>query len=134
MIPISDAVGEILFEGLSILIADDEEANYELLRLYLEDTGANLLFANNGFEAVETCKTNTVHLVLMDIRMPVMNGIEAARTIKQFSSIPVIAVSAYTSDIGGLKNEENCFDHYMEKPVFQHKLIDNIKKVLSIQN
>ena len=86
-------------EGINILIADDEELNYLLLKEYLDGSGALISYAVNGKEAVEKCRENPVDLVLMDIRMPVMNGIEATSAIREFASIPVIAVSAFCYDL-----------------------------------
>jgi len=121
-----------MLEGLNVLIADDEELNYFLLEEYLSDSGANLIYAVNGLDAVNKCRASRVDLILMDIRMPVMDGIEATKEIKQFKKVPIIAISAYIFDIEKKKIKDVGFDIYIEKPVNPNILYDHIKKVMSL--
>ena len=84
----------------SILIAEDEEVNYlflEILLLEKMKLNCNIIHAKNGLEAVELCRGNSnIKLVLMDIKIPVLNGYEATRKIKEFSpDILVVDQSAY---------------------------------------
>ncbi|HBH48300.1 MAG TPA: hypothetical protein DDX98_06655, partial [Bacteroidales bacterium] len=79
-----------------ILIVDDEDVNAMFLDAVFQDTGARTLFAKNGLQAVELIKNiNKIDLVLMDLKMPVMNGIEATRAIRKLNqTIPIIAQTA----------------------------------------
>lgn len=102
-----------------ILVAEDEESNYSLVKYGLEKTGAILLWAKNGKEAAEMCLTNkAIDLVLMDIKMPKMDGLEAIRKIRiGRQDLPVIAVTAYaTNDDMDQCKEAGC-DEFVPKPV-----------------
>jgi signal transduction histidine kinase len=89
-----------------ILVAEDDEVNFKFIEAVLQDTSAQVLHASDGLQAVELCKTiNKIDLVLMDIRMPGIDGYEATRQIRQFNrNVPVIAQTAFM-----LENElEKC--------------------------
>jgi len=118
----------------TILIAEDEEDNYTFLEVLLKVTGANILWARNGIEAVEICRKNTgINLVLMDIKMPHMDGIEATTQIKKNrSTLPVIVQTAYAMSA----DEENCIkagcDAYISKPIKIESLFKVIKQYIGI--
>lgn len=101
-----------------ILIAEDEESNYTFLEHVLKRTGVRLLWAQNGKDAVNIAKNEKVDLVLMDIRMPGMDGYEATEIIKKENkALPVIAQTAYA-----LKGEKELSigsgcDDYISKPI-----------------
>jgi len=80
----------------TILIAEDEDINYFLLAEILEPTHARLLWAKTGLQAVSMSRNYNIDLILMDIKMPEMNGIDAARIIRaEQSDLPIIAQTAY---------------------------------------
>lgn len=81
----------------TVLVAEDEESNFQLLKTILKPFNFVLLRAYNGQEAVDECKKNPdIDLVLMDIRMPVMDGLAAMKKIKTFrENLPIIAVTAF---------------------------------------
>lgn len=118
--------------GKNILIAEDEESNYHLLESYLLKTKATLHWVRNGLEAINTIKEQNIDLILMDIKMPVMDGIEASAQIKKFSSsIPIIAQTAYA-----LKSEieeilKSGVDSYIIKPIKQSEILELIRKFLN---
>lgn len=114
-----------------ILIADDEEMNLYLISAYLSNSGAQLIYATNGKEAVELCRSNKIDLVLMDVHMPIMDGLEATEIIKENCNIPVIAVSALKMDLKSNDPRISLFDNYLEKPIKQEYLIQIIDSVLS---
>ena len=84
-----------------ILIVEDDEVNFRFLEAILDDSEAQILHASNGFQAVELCRSiSKIDLVLMDIKMPEMDGLEATRQIRQFNKkIPVIAQTAFIMEI-----------------------------------
>ncbi len=103
----------------TILIAEDEDVNWFFLYHVLKETGVKLHRALNGEEAVEYIKNgNRADLVLMDIKMPVMNGIEAMKKIKELKpDLPVIAQTAFALNDEERKNREQGFDEYITKPI-----------------
>ncbi len=84
-------------KGKTVLVAEDEDSNYDLLEIYLEGIGVSVIWAKNGQEAVEKCSERPeIDLVLMDLKMPVMNGFDATRLIRETRpNLPVIAQTAY---------------------------------------
>jgi len=82
-----------------VLVAEDDNMNYTLIKNYLSQLNIDLLRAVNGSEAVEICSSGRIDLVLMDIRMPVMDGYTATRLIKENNpDLTIIAQTAYTDD------------------------------------
>ncbi len=110
-----------------ILVAEDEDINWFLLNQMLSSYNFRLLRAVNGREAVELCKANeNINLVLMDIKMPEMNGYEALEEIRRFKpALPVIAQTAYAlpPDVERLKKS---FSDYVTKPINRHLLMEKI--------
>jgi CheY-like chemotaxis protein len=84
----------------TILIAEDIESNFKLIKYFLAGSNIEILRAVNGKEAVETCLSNRhINMVLMDIKMPVMDGYTATKLIRDaMPSIPIIAQTAYADD------------------------------------
>ena len=117
------------WEGKNILIVEDEEMNYQYLKTVLKKTKAGILWAEDGVEGVNKAKENDVHVILMDIQLPEMNGYEATRQIlKDNPDIPIIAQTAHA-----LKEEKSkCFEagavDYMAKPLNRKKLLELIDK------
>ncbi|MCD4746872.1 MAG: response regulator [Bacteroidales bacterium] len=117
----------------TILIAEDVESNFELIKTVLRKTKAKILWAKNGKEAVEECKTNdNINLILMDIRMPEMNGLIATSKIKQFrKNIPIIAQTAYAMVEDEIKSiNAGCIAH-ISKPIKPKLLLSKINKYLA---
>lgn len=115
----------------TILVAEDEESNYTFLEHVLKRTGVQLLWAQNGKDAVNLAQTEKVDLILMDIRMPGMDGYEATAIIKKENkSIPIIAQTAYA-----LKGEKELSigsgcDDYISKPIDISELMALLSKYL----
>lgn len=121
---------ELNLIGKTILIVDDVDDNSELFSFYLEETGANLLFANNGEAAIAICRKGpSVDLVLMDVQMPLTSGLDATREIRKFNQkLPIIAVSAYT--FSGDRQcclEVGC-NEFLTKPIDSEELFRTIRK------
>ena len=82
-----------------VMIAEDEEDNFHLLKYVLKDLNLDVIWAKNGQEAIDLCKKKNVSLVLMDIKMPTKDGLEATKEILKFQpQLPIIAQTAYTQE------------------------------------
>jgi len=120
-------------EGKSgtILIAEDDNVNFLLLKKTMQLKRHTIIRAINGKEAVDICINNpNIDLVLMDIKMPVMDGFEAFEKIKAFRpELPIIAQTAFSSNDEKEKIERMGFFGYITKPIHREKLFDMIEKV-----
>ncbi len=120
---------EHLKKSVHLLIAEDEDSNYFLIKAILANQDINIIRARNGSEAVELCRTMQVDIVLMDIKMPVMDGYEATRLIRKIKA----ATSRHCPNClynGGRKGKAltaGC-DDYITKPLRSGELIEIIKK------
>ncbi|MGF7139308.1 ATP-binding protein [Roseimarinus sediminis] len=124
--------GDINWSSKTILIAEDTESNYFFIEAFLERTHVNLLWAQDGEEAVQMFKDNHVNLVLMDIMMPEKDGYDATREIKAINpDIPVIAQTALALP----DDEEKCYnvgcDYVLVKPINSEDLIATIKRFIA---
>lgn len=114
----------------TILVAEDEESNYLFIETTLKRSFDKILKAVNGQEAVDLChKHPEIDLILMDIKMPVMGGIEATRLIKSFrKDLPIIAVTAYAQTGDEHRYREAGCDDYISKPFKKEKLVKLIEE------
>ena len=111
-----------------ILVAEDEDSNFELVKIVLSKR-YRLIRAKNGIEAVTYCEEDNPDLVLMDIRMPDMNGLDATRIIKEVHhDLPVVALSAYAFDENIREAKAAGCDEFMAKPFRVEDLIDLVEK------
>ena len=111
-----------------ILVAEDEDSNYELVRIVLSKR-YRLMRAVNGIEAVTLCEDEHPDMILMDIRMPGMNGLDATRIIKEVNhDIPVVALSAYAFDENIREAKAAGCDDFMAKPFRVEDLLDMVEK------
>ena len=113
-----------------ILVAEDEDSNYELVKIVLQKR-YKLIRAHNGIEAVTMNEDEHPDMILMDIRMPEMNGLDATRIIKEVSSdTPVVALSAYAFEENIREAKAAGCDDFMAKPFKVENLIEMVKKYL----
>lgn len=122
----------------TILVAEDEEVNYLYLEVLFEDEmkgNYKLIHAINGVEAVDICTQNkNIDLVLMDIKMPIMNGHEATEKIKSLCpDIPIIAQTAYSTEFDKKLALKHGCDDFISKPLNKEKLIYLINKYLKVK-
>jgi signal transduction histidine kinase/ligand-binding sensor domain-containing protein/CheY-like chemotaxis protein len=119
-------------KNLKIIIAEDDEANFAYIQKLVQRTGCIILHANNGKQVLFHLEKNPdIAFILMDIKMPIMDGIEALKEIrKRGLSIPVIAQTAYAlaDEINIFK--EAGFNEYLTKPIISSELFDRINKIL----
>ena len=126
----------VTFNGSKVLIADDIESNRLLLKEICKEMGMETLEAENGRQALEIIKLYVPDLILMDVRMPEMDGYEAVEIIKNDPSlkkIPVIAVTASVMSSDKAMINKARFDGYLRKPVILNELTDNLKKFLKYE-
>jgi len=115
-----------------ILIAEDDYYSFIFLREMLAATGVNIVHADNGIKAFAECMKNPeISVVLMDIKMPVVNGLESTRLIKKYKpNIRVIAQTAFAMQ----EDHERCIeagcDDYLSKPVISENLVAMLQKHL----
>lgn len=116
-------------EGKTILVAEDVASNYPFIDILLRSKNYNVLHAMNGYEAVETVRQQAVDLVLMDLKMPVMDGLTAIEKIREFKpDLPIIVLTASILP----SNRETAFhvgcNDYMTKPIDSKFLMETIAK------
>lgn len=110
-----------------ILVAEDSTDNQILIRHYLHSTGADVIFAANGQEALNESEKKSFDLVLMDLQMPIMDGYEATRSLRNAGfEKPIVAVTAHALREEKEKALQNGFDGYLTKPLTRRTLYDFI--------
>jgi len=115
-----------------ILIVEDEETNYLVLVLFLAKTKAKLTWAKNGLEALENVKNNNIDLILMDLKMPIMDGVEATKLIRLIKPTQlIIAQTAFAYKEEKTEFLKYGFNGYIEKPIIMEKLMKILNKVFS---
>ena len=114
----------------NILICDDEKDIVNALKIYLNDPDYVLFEAHNGQEAVDVVKENEIHLVLLDIMMPIMNGIEAMSQIRGFSNVPIILLTAKSEDADKVLGLNVGADDYITKPFSPLEVCARVKSQL----
>ena len=114
----------------NILICDDEKDIVNALKIYLNDPDYVLFEAHNGQEAVDVVKENEIHLVLLDIMMPIMTGIEAMSQIRGFSNVPIILLTAKSEDADKVLGLNVGADDYITKPFSPLEVCARVKSQL----
>ncbi|MDX1795241.1 MAG: transporter substrate-binding domain-containing protein [Hydrogenovibrio sp.] len=132
--PLSSHEGLIRFRPATILVVDDIEDNRELIRQNFKDSEITLLQAENGQQAIEQYRNHPLDLILMDIRMPVMDGYQAAQQIKAIDvDIPIIALTASVMQDEYEKAKRVHFDGYLRKPVMRADLFKALSQFLEYE-
>ena len=114
----------------SILICDDERDIRAALRIYLENEGYTVLEAENGEDALRILETREVHLLLMDIMMPVLDGVAATVRLRERYNLPVIFLSAKSEDMDKILGLGAGADDYVTKPFNVVELLARVKAQL----
>lgn len=124
-------------ERKKILVIDDDEKNRYLISFLLEKEGFEVVIATNGIEGIEAAKKWQVDLIIMDIKMPKMNGYETTkriRRLKKYKSISIIALTSYAM----MEDKERAMKAgctgYISKPITPETFLEEIKKYLEVKN
>jgi Cu+-exporting ATPase len=115
----------VRFEPARILVVDDVDFNRDLIQTYYEGFGLHVEEAENGRAALEACRRSRPDLILLDMRMPVMDGYETARALREDASlqgIPIVAVTASVLEEDVVRVEALC-DGYLRKPLRRAELL-----------
>ena len=115
---------------MNILICDDEKDIVSALEIYLTSDQYRLYKAYNGVEAVRICSEQEIHLILMDIMMPVMDGIMAMQRIRQSWNMPIILLTAKGEDIDKIMGLNQGADDYITKPFSMEELVLRIEAII----
>ena len=119
------------WEDRTVLVVEDNIANFYLLQAYLVKTKINILWAKDGKAAIDFTTQNNPDIILMDIKLPELDGFEATKIIKKsHPDIPIIAQTAYALDTDQTKAEEAGCDDFLPKPIYQDKLFKSMAKFI----
>ena len=114
----------------SVLVVDDEKPLRDFVRRNLEVRGYSVLTASNGLEALAIATRENVQLVIMDIMMPHMDGLEATRRIREESHVPIIILTAMGEEADKVRAFDLGADDYLTKPFGVGELLGRVKAVL----
>lgn len=116
--------------GLRILVAEDSPDNQELLRIHLSKAGAKVDIASNGLEGVEKALNGFYSAIVMDIQMPIMDGIEAVRILREKGlTLPIVALSAHAMKEEKARGISAGFTRFLSKPVHRESLLQVLTDV-----
>ncbi|AIQ48505.1 DeoR faimly transcriptional regulator [Paenibacillus sp. FSL R7-0273] len=118
----------------TILMVDDEAEIIQLMNIYFNNEGYKLLQASNGLEALEILQSHQVDLIVLDLMMPKMDGLQACMKIRETNPIPIIMLSAKGQDIDKISGLSIGADDYVTKPFNPLELIARIKSQLRRMN
>jgi len=114
----------------TVLIVDDEKEISDLIEIYLKNDGYNVLKAYNGLEAIKILEENEVHLIILDIMMPKMDGIQTCMKIREERNMPIIMLSAKSQDMDKIIGLSTGADDYVTKPFNPLELMARVKSQL----
>ncbi|WP_202710791.1 response regulator transcription factor [Sporosalibacterium faouarense] len=112
---------------MNVLVCDDEREIVDAIQIYLENEGYTVFKAYNGLEALEIIEDKEIHLILIDIMMPKMDGLRATMKIREDRNIPVIILSAKSEDTDKIMGLNMGADDYITKPFNPLELIARVK-------
>ena len=126
----------LLFEQeAKILIVDDEKDIRKLVGIYLKKQGYQILEAENGKQAIDLVRENSdIDLIIMDIMMPEMSGTESCAAIREFSSVPVLFLTAKTQEPDKNEAYDTGGDDFLSKPFEQSELVRKVKALIRRYN
>lgn len=114
----------------TVLIVDDDKEIVESIAIFLEGEGYRILKAHNGLDALESAMENEVHLMILDVMMPEMNGMETLLKVRQSKNIPILMLSAKSEDNDKILGLTAGADDYITKPFNLSELAARVKSAL----
>jgi len=115
---------------LNILVCDDDREICDAVKIYLAHEGYTVLQAHSGAEALSVARENELHLIIMDVMMPVMDGLRATLKIREGSNVPILMLSAKSEDTDKIMGLSLGADDYLTKPFNPLELIARVKSLL----
>lgn len=125
-----EKAGGFKVENVNVLVVDDEKEIRDAIEIYLKNEGITVLKASDGIEALEILMEETVHLILMDIMMPNLDGISATYKIREQKNIPIIMLTAKSEDTDKILGLQIGADDYITKPFNPMELVARVKSQL----
>lgn len=117
-------------EDYTVLVVDDDKEIRDVIAIYLKNEGIHVLKAKDGLEAIELLRCRAVHLILLDIMMPRLDGIQTTFKIREQKNIPIIMISAKSEDMDKILGLQVGADDYVTKPFNPLELIARVKSLL----
>ena len=117
-------------EQFTVLVCDDDHSIVDAIEIYLKQAGYRVLKAYNGTEALHALEENEIHLILMDIMMPQLDGLQATIRIRESMNIPIIILSAKSEDTDKVLGLNFGADDYMTKPFNPLELLARVKSLM----
>jgi two-component system KDP operon response regulator KdpE len=118
------------YSGMRVLVVDDEARMIDFIRMNLEVEGFHVLEARNGVEALDQIRKHIPDLIILDVMMPQLDGFETLRMLREFSSTPVIMLTAKNEEDDKVRGLELGADDYVTKPFGVRELVSRVKAVL----
>ena len=129
------SVQEVIMEQLKILVVDDEARMRKLVKDFLSVKGFSVLEASNGEEAVDLFfEQKDIALIILDVMMPKMDGWETCRTIRKYSQVPIIMLTARSEERDELQGFNLGVDEYISKPFSPKMLVARVEAILRRSN
>jgi two-component system alkaline phosphatase synthesis response regulator PhoP len=116
--------------GKKVLVVDDDAKTVKLVKLYLEREGFETLIAYDGIEALNLARTGSPDLIVLDLMLPDLDGFEVCRTLRHESDVPIIMLTARTTDQDKLTGLDLGADDYVTKPFSPKELAARVRAVL----
>ncbi len=120
-----------------VLVVDDDKKSRYLVSFLLEKEGFKVIIATNGLEGIEAARKQQVDLIIMDVKMPKMDGYETTkriRRLKKYKSIPIIALTSYAMTEDKERALKAGCTGYIPKPITPETFISEIKKFLEVKD
>jgi two-component system alkaline phosphatase synthesis response regulator PhoP len=122
--------GNIKMSGKKVLVVDDDVKTVELVKLYLNRDGYRALTAYNGNDALQIARESRPDLIVLDLMLPGMNGLDVCRVLRAESDVPIIMLTALTTDNDRLTGLDLGADDYVTKPFSPRELAARVRAVL----
>ena len=117
-------------EEFNILVCDDDHSIVDAIEIYLKQEGYRVIKAYNGLEALKALEENEIHLIILDIMMPQLDGLQATMKIREICNIPILMLSAKSEDTDKVLGLNFGADDYITKPFNPLELLARVKSMM----